>query len=168
MTSDGVSHAPTPCGTSLRKPRASGAFCCSERGPPASFAASSVSSPLTGPVRPRSDTYASDLPSLHLTTMKHAAFSSVTDHGGRESARPLATFNPCGRWEAGTPLSGGMAPSACWHGECQRKGPRPGLPLGKRATAQSFLGCDRMTFLGVMRMFLVTRGRAPTSRSAHR
>ena len=86
MTSDGVSHAPTPCGTSLRKPRASGAFCCSERGPPASFAASSVSSPLAGPVRPRSDTYASDLPSLHLTTMKHAAFSSRHGPRRRESA----------------------------------------------------------------------------------
>ena len=165
MTSDGVSHAPTPVRyISKEAPRKRGCLLLRTRAA-CILAASSVSSPLAGPVRPRSDTYASDLPSLHLTTMKHAAFSSV---GGRESARPLATFNPCGRWEAGTPLSGGMAPSACWHGECQRKGPRPGLPLGKRATAQSFLGCDRMTFLGVMRVLLVTRGRAPTSRSAHR
>ena len=37
--------------------------------------------------------------------------------------------------------------AVCWWGECQRGGPCPGLPFGKRATAQSFHDCDRMTFL---------------------
>jgi hypothetical protein len=94
--------------------------------------------------------------------MKHAAFSSVTVHGGGKRRSPIGYIQSLRKVGGRNATVGGMAPSACWHGECQRKGPRPGLPLGKQATAQSFLGCDRMTFLG-FHARVAGDGHAPTS-----
>jgi hypothetical protein len=75
------------------------------------------------------------LAAVRRASSRVSRFAAARPSGGNRRS-PIGYIQSLRKVGGRNATVGGMAPSACWPGECQRKGPRPGLPLGKQATAQ--------------------------------